>query len=120
MLFCAFSFAPLFCFCSINRLCFNKHLSYCKLLNFWLLGICIPSGTTGGSSWGISSIFGGGDNRVSVKENTNSKHHNDPVQSVLPSSTIHLREVYIYYFLLETIIRINNLFHESVFPRMCI
>lgn len=76
----------------------NKHLSYCKLLNFWLLGICIPSGTTSGSSWGISSIFGGGDNRVSVKENTNSKHHNDPVQSVLPSSTIHLREVYILCF----------------------
>ncbi|AES90601.2 dynamin 3A-like protein [Medicago truncatula] len=52
----------------------------------------LHSGTTSGSSWGISSIFGGGDNRVSVKENTNSKHHNDPVQSVLPSSTIHLRE----------------------------
>ncbi|CAJ2678189.1 unnamed protein product [Trifolium pratense] len=52
----------------------------------------VHSGSTGGSSWGISSIFGGGDNRVTVKENTNSKPHNDPVQSVQSSSIIHLRE----------------------------
>ncbi|KAJ1387031.1 GTPase effector domain [Sesbania bispinosa] len=47
---------------------------------------------TGGSSWGISSIFGGGDNRVSVKENTASKPHPEPVHSVQSFSTIHLRE----------------------------
>ncbi|CAL5187919.1 unnamed protein product [Lathyrus oleraceus] len=52
----------------------------------------VHSGAAGGSSWGISSIFGGGDNRVSVRENTNSKPHYDPVESVHPSSTIHLRE----------------------------
>ncbi|CAI8617970.1 unnamed protein product [Vicia faba] len=52
----------------------------------------VHSGAAGGSSWGISSIFGGGDNRVSVRENTNSKPHYDPVQSGHPSSTIHLRE----------------------------
>ncbi|KAK2437252.1 Dynamin-related protein 3A [Trifolium repens] len=52
----------------------------------------VHSGSTGGSSWGISSIFGGGDNRVTVKENTYSKPHDDPIQSVQPSSIIHLRE----------------------------
>ncbi|XP_020222360.1 dynamin-related protein 3A isoform X2 [Cajanus cajan] len=50
------------------------------------------SGSTGGSSWGISSIFGGGDNRVSVKENTASKPHTEPVQNMQSISTIHLRE----------------------------
>nr|KYP61197.1 Dynamin-related protein 3A [Cajanus cajan] len=49
-------------------------------------------GSTGGSSWGISSIFGGGDNRVSVKENTASKPHTEPVQNMQSISTIHLRE----------------------------
>ncbi|CAK8539762.1 unnamed protein product [Lathyrus sativus] len=52
----------------------------------------VHSGAAGGSTWGISSIFGGGDNRMSVRENTNSKPHYDPVESVHPSSTIHLRE----------------------------
>ncbi|XP_061358326.1 dynamin-related protein 3A [Gastrolobium bilobum] len=50
------------------------------------------SGNTGGSSWGISSIFGGGDNRVHVKENTASKPHTEPVRGVQSSSTIYLRE----------------------------
>lgn len=52
----------------------------------------VASGNTGGSSWGISSIFGGGDNRVSVKENTASKPHIEPAHSVQSFSTIHLRE----------------------------
>ncbi|XP_057429210.1 dynamin-related protein 3A-like [Lotus japonicus] len=52
-----------------------------------------PSGNTGGSSWGISSIFGGGDSRMSVKENIASKPHTEPVHSVEQSfSMIHLRE----------------------------
>lgn len=52
------------------------------------------SGNTGGSSWGISSIFGGGDSRMSVKENIASKPHTEPVHSVEQSfSMIHLREV---------------------------
>ncbi|XP_027347747.1 dynamin-related protein 3A-like isoform X2 [Abrus precatorius] len=52
----------------------------------------VISGNTGGSSWGISSIFGGGDNRVSVKENTAGKPPAEPVHSVQSFSTIHLRE----------------------------
>lgn len=53
----------------------------------------VPSGNTGGPSWGISSIFGGGDNRVSVKENTASKPHSEPIHSVDQSfSMIQLRE----------------------------
>ncbi|KAF7803779.1 dynamin-related protein 3A-like [Senna tora] len=54
-----------------------------------------PSGTTSGTSWGISSIFGGSDSRVSVKEITSSKPHNEPVltHSMEHSfSMIHLRE----------------------------
>ncbi|CDO97375.1 unnamed protein product [Coffea canephora] len=52
--------------------------------------------TTTGSSWGISSIFGGSDNRSSAKENAN-KHFNEPVQSMDHAfdhafSMIHLRE----------------------------
>ncbi|KAK7319506.1 hypothetical protein RJT34_04227 [Clitoria ternatea] len=49
-------------------------------------------GNAGGSSWGISSIFGGGDNRLSVKENVASKPHTEPVHNVQSFSTIHLRE----------------------------
>ncbi|XP_057417000.1 dynamin-related protein 3A [Lotus japonicus] len=51
-----------------------------------------PSGNAGGSSWRISSIFGGRDNRVYVKENTSTKPHAEPVHNVQSSSTIHLRE----------------------------
>lgn len=54
----------------------------------------IFSGNAGGSSWGISSIFGGGDKPV--KENVASKPHTEPVHSVEHSfSMIHLREVHI-------------------------
>ncbi|XP_047160994.1 dynamin-related protein 3A-like [Vigna umbellata] len=53
----------------------------------------VPSGNTGGSSWGISSIFGGGDSRTTVKENMASKPHTEPVQSVEHSfSMINLRQ----------------------------
>ncbi|CAL0311987.1 unnamed protein product [Lupinus luteus] len=52
-----------------------------------------PSGNTGGSSWGISSIFGGGDNRVSLKENIGTKPRSEPLHSVDQSfSMIQLRE----------------------------
>ncbi|CAK9178125.1 unnamed protein product [Ilex paraguariensis] len=51
------------------------------------------SGTTTGSSWGISSIFGGSDNRISAKENPTSKLFSEPVQSMEHTlSMIHLRE----------------------------
>lgn len=57
--------------------------------------IHIFSGNIGGSSWGISSIFGGGDR--SVKENVASKQHAEPFHSVEQSfSMIHLTEVCIY------------------------
>ncbi|KAK1351378.1 Dynamin-related protein 3A [Heracleum sosnowskyi] len=50
-------------------------------------------GSTTGSSWGISSIFGGSDNRVAAKENLTSKPFNEPIQTIEPSfSMIHLRE----------------------------
>ncbi|KAK7363063.1 hypothetical protein VNO77_05192 [Canavalia gladiata] len=52
----------------------------------------VTSGNSGGSSWGFSSIFGGGDNRLSVKENTASKPYAEPVHNVQSFSTIHLRE----------------------------
>ncbi|KAG4960617.1 hypothetical protein JHK82_037293 [Glycine max] len=53
----------------------------------------VPSGNTGGSSWGISSIFGGGDSRMTMKENIASKPHAEPVHSIEQSiSMIHLRE----------------------------
>ncbi|KAA8545668.1 hypothetical protein F0562_020881 [Nyssa sinensis] len=51
------------------------------------------SGSTTGSSWGISSIFGGSDNRTAVKENSISKPFSEPVQSMEHAfSMIHLRE----------------------------
>ncbi|OIV91586.1 hypothetical protein TanjilG_08998 [Lupinus angustifolius] len=53
----------------------------------------VPSGNTGGSSWGISSIFSRGDSRVSVKENIANKPHTEAVHNVEHSfSMIHLRE----------------------------
>ncbi|XP_030459052.2 dynamin-related protein 3A isoform X2 [Syzygium oleosum] len=52
-----------------------------------------PSGNTGGSSWGISSIFGGSDSRTSAKESSTSKAHNEPAHNMeLAMSMIHLRE----------------------------
>ncbi|CAN4107892.1 unnamed protein product [Withania somnifera] len=51
------------------------------------------SGSNVGSSWGISSIFGGSDNRPSLKDNFISKPFSDPVQNMdHVFSTIHLRE----------------------------
>ncbi|KAK4340071.1 hypothetical protein RND71_041533 [Anisodus tanguticus] len=51
------------------------------------------SGSNVGSTWGISSIFGGSDNRPSVKDNFISKPLSDPVQSMNHAfSVIHLRE----------------------------
>ncbi|KAI3439247.1 uncharacterized protein J3R85_004970 [Psidium guajava] len=52
-----------------------------------------PSGNTGGSSWGISSIFGGSDSRTSAKESSTSKAYNEPAQNMdLAMSMIQLRE----------------------------
>ncbi|CAK9179352.1 unnamed protein product [Ilex paraguariensis] len=51
------------------------------------------SGSTTGSAWGISSIFGGSDNRMSAKENSTSRPFSEPVQSIEHAvSMIHLRE----------------------------
>ncbi|KAI4375897.1 hypothetical protein MLD38_013713 [Melastoma candidum] len=53
-----------------------------------------PSGNSGGSSWGISSIFGGSDSRAAARESSTSKAFNEPsVQNIeQPMSSIHLRE----------------------------
>lgn len=51
-------------------------------------------GSNVGSSWGISSIFGGSDNRSSAKDNFISKPFSDPVQNMDHAfSMIYLREV---------------------------
>ncbi|KAI9176419.1 hypothetical protein LWI28_002546 [Acer negundo] len=52
------------------------------------------AGNTTGSSWGISSIFGGSDNRVSaVKESTTNRPYSEPVHNMEHAlSMIHLRE----------------------------
>ncbi|ESR36890.1 hypothetical protein CICLE_v10027825mg [Citrus x clementina] len=53
-----------------------------------------PAGNTSGSSWGISSIFGGSDNRVPAgKESVTNKPFSEPVQNVEHAFVmIHLRE----------------------------
>lgn len=53
-----------------------------------------PAGNPSGSSWGISSIFGGSDNRVSAgKESTTNKPFSEPVQNMEHAfAMIHLRE----------------------------
>ncbi|XP_059445286.1 dynamin-related protein 3A-like isoform X2 [Corylus avellana] len=51
------------------------------------------SGNPSGSSWGISSIFGGNDNRISAKESWTNKSYSEPIHSMEQSiSMIHLRE----------------------------
>ncbi|KAF5731901.1 Dynamin-related protein 3A isoform 1 [Tripterygium wilfordii] len=53
----------------------------------------VPAGAPGGSSWGISSIFGGNDNRASAKEIPTTKSYTEPVHSLEEAfSMIHLRE----------------------------
>lgn len=55
----------------------------------------IQTVTNAGSSWGISSIFGGHDNRTATRENSTSKPFSEPVQTIEQgTSMIHLREVY--------------------------
>ena len=72
----------------------------------------IFSGNTGGSSWGISSIFGGGDSRMTMKENIASKPHAEPVHSIEQSiSMIHLREVFLCHIYHHLI----NMFHRYKF-----
>ncbi|PQQ12281.1 dynamin-related protein 3A [Prunus yedoensis var. nudiflora] len=52
----------------------------------------ILGGATG-SSWGISSIFGGSDNRTPAKENLINKSYNEPIHNVEQAlAMIHLRE----------------------------
>ncbi|KZV39157.1 dynamin-related protein 3A-like [Dorcoceras hygrometricum] len=52
-----------------------------------------PSVSSAGSSWGISSIFGGHDNRTVVKDNPTSKPFNGQVMNLEQHiSMIHLRE----------------------------
>jgi hypothetical protein len=73
-------------------------------------------GNTGGSSWGISSIFGGGDK--SAKENVASKQYAEPFHSVdsveQSFSMIHLTEVYILQHIVFIIIFLGISFHIHV------
>ncbi|KAI3755335.1 hypothetical protein L1987_55132 [Smallanthus sonchifolius] len=52
--------------------------------------------TSGSTSWGISSIFGGSDSRMSTKDNSANKPFSEPVHTIdhmdYSSSMIHLRE----------------------------
>ncbi|XP_071729906.1 dynamin-related protein 3A-like [Rutidosis leptorrhynchoides] len=52
--------------------------------------------TSGSTSWGISSIFGGSDNRISTKDNSANKPFDEPAHTTdhidYSSSLIHLKE----------------------------
>ncbi|KAF9679063.1 hypothetical protein SADUNF_Sadunf07G0101100 [Salix dunnii] len=77
---------------------YREHIRWQKVNRSHLLKLkTVLSGNKNVSSWGISSIFGGGDHsRMSAKENSLSKSYNEPGQSIEPleqsSSLIHLRE----------------------------
>lgn len=69
---------------------------------YFVCSVLLPShcwyisslGSNVGSSWGISSIFGGSDNRASVKDNFINKPFSDTALSMDHAfSMIHLREV---------------------------
>ncbi|XAR53012.1 hypothetical protein NMG60_11021389 [Bertholletia excelsa] len=53
----------------------------------------VEKGSSTASSWGIPSIFGTSDNRMTTKENSINKPFNEPIQSMEHAlSLIHLRE----------------------------
>ncbi|KAJ0773536.1 putative dynamin GTPase [Helianthus annuus] len=56
----------------------------------------VEKSTSGSTSWGISSIFGGSDSRMSTKDNSSNKPFSEPVSANdhfdYSSSMIHLRE----------------------------
>ncbi|KAM0028526.1 putative dynamin stalk domain, GTPase effector domain, Dynamin superfamily [Helianthus debilis subsp. tardiflorus] len=56
----------------------------------------VEKSTSGSTSWGISSIFGGSDSRMSTKDNSLNKPFSEPVSTIdhfdYSSSMIHLRE----------------------------
>nr|GEU57740.1 dynamin-related protein 3A-like [Tanacetum cinerariifolium] len=53
----------------------------------------IEKPSSGSTSWGISSIFGGSDSRTAVKENPTNKLYSEPLQAMDNAfSMIHLRE----------------------------
>ncbi|GER37641.1 pyruvate dehydrogenase E1 alpha, partial [Striga asiatica] len=54
-----------------------------------------PAADTGGSSWGMSSIFGGHDNHSSAKDKSTSKPSHEPLHIMEQTfSMIHLREAH--------------------------
>lgn len=76
-------------------------------INYW-------SGNPSGSTWGISSIFGGGDNRIASKESFTNKSYIEPVHSMEQSlSMIHLREVYIIF-------PVSAAEFSNIFPLICL
>lgn len=55
-------------------------------------------GSTSSSNWGISSIFGGGESRTTVKESPMNKTYNEPIHTTDQAfSMIQLREVIKYF-----------------------
>ncbi|KAF8406115.1 hypothetical protein HHK36_008195 [Tetracentron sinense] len=58
-----------------------------------LVMICESSGSTTGSTWGISSIFGGSENRTSARESSTNKSYSEPAHIMEHAlSVIHLKE----------------------------
>lgn len=82
--------------------CMYKCMISCRNLQgmlefnvFYFVTFCNWLGGATGSSWGISSIFGGSDNRTPAKENLINKSYNEPIHNVEQAvSMIHLREVF--------------------------
>ncbi|XP_022744732.1 dynamin-related protein 3A-like isoform X4 [Durio zibethinus] len=79
----------------------------------------VPStGSTSGSTWGISSIFGGSDNRSPVKDSLTNKPYSEPVHNMEQAfSMIHLREVNHTKGELHNVF-IKKLYRENLFEEM--
>ncbi|GFZ04892.1 dynamin-related protein 3A [Actinidia rufa] len=81
----------------------------------------ISSAKATGSSWGIPSIFGGSDSRVSIKENSTNKSFIEPVQNGECTehafSMIHLREVNHTKRELHNVF-IKKLYRDNLFEEM--
>ncbi|XP_022727157.1 dynamin-related protein 3A-like isoform X2 [Durio zibethinus] len=79
----------------------------------------VPStGSKSGSTWGISSIFGGVDNRSSVKESSTNNPFIEPVENMEHTfSMIHLREVNHTKRELHNVF-IKKLYRENLFEEM--
>ncbi|KAM5548409.1 hypothetical protein ABKV19_000034 [Rosa sericea] len=77
-----------------------------------------PAGGPSLSTWGISSIFGGSDNRTPAKETLINKPYNEPIHHMEQAiSMIHLREVNHTKRELHNVF-IKKLYRENLFEEM--